>query len=837
MKQFLFVCSLLLSVVTAHAQSVPSPEQFLGYKLGSRYTPHYQVTGYCKAVAQARPDMVKIESYGKTAENRELLVVYITAPGQLSQLESIRTNNLRLAGVLNDQPAVTNGPAIVWLSYNVHGNEPSSSEAAMQTLYALADPGNQQTKQWLQHTVVIIDPCMNPDGRDRYVNWFNSVVGKHYNVDPQSREHEEPWPGGRSNHYNFDLNRDWAWQTQDESRQRMKKYNEWLPQVHVDFHEQFYNSPYYFAPAAEPFHEVITPWQREFQVLSGKNNARYFDENGWLYFTREEFDLFYPSYGDTYPMYNGAIGMTFEQGGHSRGGLGVVKSDGDTLMLADRILHHYTAGLSTVEVAANNAGRLLTAYHQFFEDNAAAKGAEYKTYVLTTKNAGQLKAVERLLDVNGIRYGSITAKAFKGWNYFTGKEESYEEEGYNLAVSAYQPRSTLLRVLFEPKSLLNDSVTYDITAWAIPYVFNIKGYAVKERLELKARPEPVATVLPADVNTSYGLLIPYNCLGSAQAMAALLQKKVRLRFAQKPFTYKDKVYDRGTLIVLKGGNIPDWVAVTNEVCRQLNLRPEMVESGLVDKGADFGSSGVHYLHAPKVAMLTGEQTSSLSAGEVWAYFDQVLDYPVTLLNATELGATSLKDYDVLVLPDGDYAVLDDKAVNEKLKLFVREGGRLIAMEHAVARLAQADWGIKAKEEDKEKDNADSANGYSNLHRFSERERDGVIDAIPGAIFKVDLDDTHPLAYGYNGTYFTLKQDAGVYSFLKSGWNVGVLKKENYVSGFVGSRLKPKLKDGLVFGTQEMGKGTVVYLVDNPLFRHFWEGGKLLFANAVFLAGE
>ncbi|RXK82811.1 M14 family metallopeptidase [Filimonas effusa] len=833
MRQIFLFSVLLCCFFTVHAQSVQSPEQFLGYKLGSRYTAHHQVVAYCRAVAAARPDMVKVESYGKTTENRELIVVYISDPSHIAKLGEIQRNNLRLAGSSKDAAATTQAPAVVWLSYNVHGNEPSSSEAAMQTLFALADPANKQTKEWLKQTVVIIDPCINPDGRDRYVNWFNSVVGRKYNVDPQSREHDEPWPGGRSNHYNFDLNRDWAWQTQVESQQRMKKYNEWMPQVHVDFHEQLYNSPYYFAPAAEPLHEVITPWQREFQVLSGKNNARYFDANGWLYFTREEFDLFYPSYGDTYPMYNGAIGMTFEQGGHSRGGLGIVKSDGDTLTLSDRIAHHYTAGLSTIEISAKNAARLVTEYKKFFDDNTAAKDAVYKTYVVTTKNKAQLEGLKRLLHANDIRYGQLASKSFRGLNYFSDKEESFRDEGEHLAITAFQPRSNLLRVLFEPRSRLNDSVTYDITAWAIPYVYNLKAYAVKERLEIQenrtGEPAPAA-----DITSNYGLLIPYNSLQSAQAMAALLQQKVRLRFAQKPFTYKNKVYERGTLLVLKGGNIPEWSAVTNKVCRNFQLQPESVESGFVDQGADFGSSGIHYLHAPRVALLTGEQTSSLGAGEVWAFFDQVLDYPVTLLNTRDLADFSLRNYDVLIMPDGYYDVLNDKNVNDKLRTFVKEGGKLVAIEQAVARLSDEGWGIQPKEE--EKDN-DSVGSYSMLHRFSEQERDGAAEAIPGAIFRVDLDDSHPLAYGYSGSYYTLKQQSTVYNFLKNGWNVGVLKKENYVSGFVGSRLKPRIKDGLVFGAQGLGKGTVVYLADNPLFRHFWEGGKLLFANAVFLAGQ
>lgn len=833
MRQLLLFSGLLFCFFRIHGQSVQTPEQFLGYKLGTRFTAHYQVVAYCKAVAAARPDMVTVESYGKTTENRELIVVYVSDPAHMKQLPEIQRNNLRLAGILKDAPANQQTPALVWLSYNVHGNEPSSSEAAMQTLFALVDPSNTQTSSWLKQTLVIIDPCINPDGRDRYVNWFNSIVGKRYNIDPQSREHEEPWPGGRSNHYNFDLNRDWAWQTQLESQQRMKKYNEWLPQVHVDFHEQFYNAPYYFAPAAEPLHEVITPWQREFQVLSGKNNARYFDANGWLYFTREEFDLFYPSYGDTYPMYNGAIGMTFEQGGHSRGGLGVVKSDGDTLTLSDRIAHHYTTGLSTIEVSANHAARLIAEYKKFFDDNAAAKGAAYKTYVVTAANAAQLKGLEHLLEVNGIQYGRLASKNFRGWNYFTDKEENFRDEGEHIAISAFQPRSNLLRVLFEPRSHLNDSVTYDITAWAIPYVYNLKAYAVKERLEVQEQ-STAAPVTAADVTSAYGLLIPYNSIQSAQAMSALLQQNVRLRFAQKPFTYKNKVYERGTLLVLKGGNISEWGAVTNQVCRRFQLQPESVESGFVDQGADFGSSAIHYLHAPRVALLTGQETSSLGAGEVWAYFDQVLDYPLTLLNAADIADLSLKNYDVLILPDGYYEVLDDKNVNEKLKTFVKEGGKLIAMEQAVDRLADEGWGIRAKDEEA---GTDSAGSYGMLHRFSDQERDGAAEAIPGAIFRVDLDNTHPLAYGYNGNYYTLKQRSTVYEFLKNGWNAGVLKKENYVSGFVGSRLKPRIKDGLVFGAQGMGRGTVIYLVDNPLFRHFWEGGKLLFANAVFLAGQ
>ncbi|MEK7226477.1 MAG: M14 family metallopeptidase, partial [Bacteroidota bacterium] len=379
----------------------------------------------------------------------------ISSAENISNLENIRKNNLRLANLSLDKMAANeNAPAIVWLSYNVHGNEPSSSEAAMLTLYAFTDPSNTKSKEWLKNTVVIIDPCINPDGRDRYVNWYNSAVGKKFNPQPMAREHREPWPQGRTNHYNFDLNRDWAWQTQVESQQRIKMYDQWMPQVHVDYHEQGVNEPYYFAPAAEPYHEVITPWQREFQTSIGKNNAKYFDQNNWLYFTKEVFDLFYPSYGDTYPVYNGSIGMTYEQGGISAG-LGVINDEADTLTLTDRAMHHFTTSLSTIEVSSLNANRLIKEFRKYFNTAVTTGFGEYKSYVIKNQpqDAQRIDQLLDLLDKNGIQYGRGSGSG-KGYNYVTGKEEPFTLGVNDILVSSYQSRSAFTNVLYEPKSRL-----------------------------------------------------------------------------------------------------------------------------------------------------------------------------------------------------------------------------------------------------------------------------------------------------------------------------------------------------------------------------------------------
>jgi hypothetical protein len=877
-KSLLFFPLLFIVVCAVRGQGVHSPEQFLGYGLGSHFTPHHKIVAYFQEVARAAPDRMVLKEYGKTYEGRPLLVALIASPENLKRLEAIRLNNLRLAGVLHDGVAADEGgPVIVWLSYNVHGNEPASSEAAMKTLYALVSGAGGEAGRvagaggaegaaggetgvsdevkamgggpaaWLKNTVVVIDPCINPDGRDRYVNWYNDVVGMEPNPDPQAREHREPWPRGRANHYNFDLNRDWAWQTQVETQARLGQYNDWLPQVHVDYHEQGWNAPYYFAPAAEPYHEVITPWQREFQVLIGKNNARYFDRHGWLFFTKQEFDLFYPSYGDTYPTYNGAIGMTFEQGGIGAG-LAVLTSGGDTLRLSDRLEHHFITGMSTIEVASQHASQLLKEFHEYFNEAVEHPGGEFKAYYIRGDSFGdRLTRLRHFLDANRIKWGYAPAGSFLGMNYETGRMSQFKAVGSDIVINANQPKSNLLRVLFERQSRISDSITYDITAWSLPFVYGLQAYGLNSFVSATDPGAGVPTL--ADVpDTVYAYAVRWAGLSGAEFLSELLQKGVKVRYAERAFQSGGVSYDRGTLLItamgygLQAAKLRAWIVAE---AHKHGLGIAGIASGFVEKGADLGSDLVRMVHPPRVAMLTGDQVNALDAGEVWHLFEQELHYPITLLNGTDMRQLSLKNFDVLILPNGNYRALEDKNVTEGLKSWVREGGRLIAMQYAVAELAKGDWGIKEKGagsdkgEDKEgKEDNEKRDDYSLLHRYGDRQREEAINSVPGAIYRVELDNTHPLAFGYPDHYYTLKQDEHVYEFIREdGWNVGVIRKDNYVSGFTGSKAKEKLRDGLIFGVQDMGRGKVVLMADDPLFRSFWENGKLLFCNAVFLVGQ
>ena len=793
-----------------------SPSEFLGYELGTQFTRHHQVVDYYEYLAEAEPERMNLMEYGKTNERRSLLLATISSKSNMENLENIRLEHMK--GMTGEGSP---NKAIVWLSYNVHGNESVSTEASMQTIYDLLTTKSN----YLEDIVVLIDPCINPDGRDRYVNWYNQYKNSPNQVDPFSKEHNEGWWSGRSNHYMFDLNRDWAWLTQVESQQRLKQFNKWLPHVHVDFHEQGVDNPYYFAPAAEPFHEVVTDFQREFQKTIGKNHAKYFDENGWFYFTKEVFDLLYPSYGDTYPTYNGGIGMTYEQGGSGRAGLGIITSIGDTLTLKDRISHHLTTGLSTVEVASQNIAKLNDEFKKFH----LKKDYKYKSYVLNG-NPDKLEALANLLSKHEIEYQVGENTTVKGYNYNSGKSGTLKSSDKSLVISSDQPKSTLIKVLFEPIAKLSDSVTYDITAWSLPYAYGLDAIASESSVNKTGLPKNDITygVMKPD---SYAYIADWNSMKDAQFLAELLRHNIRVRFAHKPFMVDGISYKRGTLIITKSDNknIKDFGSILNNASLEHKKELTATNTGFVESGKDFGSSYVDVIQNLKIAVLSGTPTSTLRFGEIWNFFEQQLNYPISVLDEEYFSRVDLTKYDVLILPDGGgYNTFLEKHIREKIKDWVKRGGKLIAMGGAIDGLSSdKDFSIKEKETKKD--------STLSIESFETSEREQIKSVITGAIFKASVDNTNPLAYGYDDTYFTLKLGDRSYNYLENGSAVYLGEGANEpVSGFAGSDAKKKIAETLIYGTESMGRGQVVYMVDNPLFRGFWENGKLFFANALFM---
>lgn len=833
---------LLVSAAATAQQKLLSPKEFLGYELGDHFTRHHRVVEYYQHVASVVPN-VSLFKYGETYEKRPLIYAVVASAENSKNLEQIRQDNLKRAGMESGTPATR--VALVWLSYNVHGNEASSIEASMQTLYELADPNNAKAQQWLKNTVVLLDPCINPDGRDRYANFYNQYGNFPPNPDSDAKEHREPWPGGRANHYLFDLNRDWAWMTQTESQHRIRVYNQWLPHVHVDFHEQGANNPYYFAPAVEPYHEVVSPWQREFQLMIGKNNARYFDAQGWLYFTKEVFDLYYPSYGDTYPTYSGAIGMTYEQGGGGRAGLSITTNEDDPLTLKDRLTHHHTSGMSTVEITAQNATRVVDEFEKYFKDNLNNPASPYKTYVIKSdNNPDKLKQLALWMDKHGIKYGHAgAAKASRGFDYTTQSVQNVNVSTDDMIISVYQPKSRFVTTLFEPQSKLPDSATYDITAWNLMYGYGLKAFALNERINVSKAYQLKATESAAITSKPYAYIFRYKSLRDVEFLAALLNKKVKVRLATQSFKISNETFDAGTLVVTQRNNesIANFDNLIQTLAKHMDRKIYTATTGFVDAGRDFGSGYVTYLKAPNVAMLTGEQTSSLSVGEIWHFFEQQLHYPVTQIGTEYFKSVELHKYDVLIVPEGYYRLFDEKTLND-VGNWVSSGGRLILMANALNSFAdQKGYGLKLYTDDEEKKAMEKLDKdqkvKEGLPTYEAAERKSISDFTPGAIYKTTLDKSHPLAFGLGDNYYALRENGLRFGFLEDGWNVGIIKgKAKPVQGFTGFKANRKLDNSLVFGVEDKGRGQVIYFVDNPMFRSFWENGKMVFSNAVFLVG-
>lgn len=812
-------------------KSLQSPDEFFQFRRGEQFTPHAQLNAYFEHLAAGAPTTMRLEKYGQTNEGRPLQVAYFSTPENLARLEQIRVNNLRLAGLSSGSPDLTTPVAIVWLSMSVHGNEPSGAECSPLLAYQLATQTEPELREWLKNTIVILDPALNPDGYDRYSHWNRQVSNLLYNPNPDAREHREPWPGGRSNHYHYDLNRDWAWATQVETQQRLVLYQRWLPHVHADLHEQSIDNPYYFAPAAEPMHDFITPWQRTFQTQIGQNHARYFDANGWLYFTKEVFDLFYPSYGDTYPMFNGAIGMTYEQAGNSSAGRSILNSFGDTLTLHDRIQHHLTTSRSTIEIASKNAEQVVENFRTYYTRSASQPQGQYKAFVIREGNdPNKVNMLCQLLDRHQIRYGraGVGVSGLKAFDYRTGQESSVSVQPNDLVISVFQPKSTLLEVLFEPAPRLSDSLTYDITAWALPYAYGLDAYALKEKLEPKKSWEPYKAPEVRLAASPYAWCIRRSSIAEAKFIGLLLQKGVKVRYATKPFAMADQQFEAGTYVIARADNRSAVAELDGQVqaaAAQTNVPLQAIFSGYASKGNDFGSEAFAQVHTLKAAIVYGDDVDDNSFGHTWFLFERELQYPVTALPVDRLHRVKLSDYNTLIFPNGSYDLSERQMTI--IKDWVRAGGRIIAFDGGVKAFADKDgFELKAKEEAKK--------DTTNLPKpYLARERDGISDQLPGAVVKAKVDATNPLAYGLGNQYFSLKVTADTYE-MSDKLSAAVYLDDQYQSyGFIGSRVKPRLKKTPIAAIQRMGQGHVVYFVDNPLFRSFWQEGKVLFSNALF----
>ncbi len=831
----IFISSLIL--VYSNAQTIKTPDEFLGYELGTQFTFHYRAVEYFKYIAENSP-LAEYREYGTSYEGRPLGVGIISSEENLANLEEYRKNNLIKTGLLQGNFTGKQIP-FIWLGYNVHGNESVGMEAAMKTLYTLVTESYNGIPDWLKSCIIIIDPCQNPDGRDLYANRYRNSQNSFVNPDGNSWEHNQGWPGARSNHYLFDLNRDWTWQTQAETQQRLTLYNQFMPHLHADFHEMGAESTFFFAPGAEPWHEVISPWQHEFHKLMGNGNANLFDEKFRLYFTKESFDLFCPSFGDTWPLFNGAMGFTYEQAGGGGSGLAYKQESGDTLTLKERIDGHFTASMATIKVSYENRDKLISEFNKFFEESEKNPSFQYKSVIIKGSNErSNLADLLQLLSRNQIRYsyaGSI-GKKIKGFDYSANKENEMIIEKGDILISSNQPQSHFVQVLFEPDSKASDSLSYDLTAWSLPYAYNLKAFALTDQVKAEGGtvvPEKIVNELKND--KPYAYAVNYSGFNELKFMAALYKKNVKLRYSLKSFASNGNNFDRGSIIIARGDNRHidgRFDQMVNDAANECQVKLIPVASGLVDSGKDLGSPYSRLMKNISVAMFCGEGTASGSVGELWYFFERELHYPVSLINTNNAEEVDLRDYDILILPSGNYTRLKDTIMD-----FARKGGRVIALENSISLFATEkstalNKAIEIRSaEQKSAEKKEKSDDPALLKKFEAERRHTLSERSAGSIYKVTIDDTNPYAFGLGKEWFIMKRSAG-YPFLSTGSNIGYILDKEPVSGFAGFKFKDKIKSTLVIGSEKIGSGEVIYITDTPYFRAFWKSGRVLIGNVV-----
>lgn len=852
---------------TQYDRSIPTIESVIGHKAGDRISSHREVNAYFDALAAAKPNQIEVIEYGKTWEGRRLIYVVLGSRQNFAARNRIQSDIQKLvdpkaASAAEAKRLIANMPAIVWLAYSVHGNEISSSDAAMLTAYHVLAAQNEPTAEAIRDNVLLIlDPLQNPDGRDRFVHHFQINEGMVPDASPLAAEHNEQWPGGRTNHYFFDLNRDWFALTQPETRGKVRAMLDWYPQVVVDIHEMGSNSTYYFAPEAVPFNPHLTGYQRTSLDWFGKNNAKWFDKFGFDYFTREVYDAFYPGYGASWPAYFGAIAMTYEQA--SSRGLVVNKDDGTTMHYRDTVRHHFTTSLGTAETAANYREQLLTNFYEYGTtalDEAAQE--EVKAYAFPRR--GNTSAVDKLaavLSEQGIAvHQSADAAEICGQQMPAG---SY-------AVSLSQRTKRYIRNMLDPdveidpefmkeqerrrNKDLPDQI-YDVTTWSLPLMWGVESVACKSdpvgsMAQVTPARIPPGSVIGGEASVAY--LVPWGSQAATRFLTAALRQNLSVLSTDKAFTQGDRTYPRGTLIVKVLDNPGNLLATVTELARTSGANAYATSTGWVEDGVNFGSRNVVKVRPARIAMAWDSPTSSYSAGQTRFVLERQLGVPVTPIRTRQLGGADLTNFDVVILPDvrGSYTSEMGKRGLHALATWVRRGGTLIGIRGALAAMTDPDVGLLAVAQEtltggadpnKDEDRKASVKGADleneEAYRKAIKPKSESPDFVPGVLATAKLDPDHWVTAGAGKEIHALWQGSTIYApiSLDYGTNAAYFKgaDELLASGYMWEENRKQLAYKPLVIVQRHGRGHVIGFTADPNFRAYTDGLNILFANAVF----
>ncbi|MDX2178553.1 MAG: M14 family metallopeptidase [Bryobacteraceae bacterium] len=853
---------------TTYDPAIPTFKKVLGFDPGERIASPAQTVEYFKALCAAAPSRCKLATYGQSWERRPLIVATISNETNIRRLPEIQTAMKRLAdprttGEAEAKRLMSNLPALVMLAYSVHGNEISTTDSAMLAAYhLLAARGSKMVDEILANTVVMIDPIQNPDGRQRFVQHYDSVEGLEPDGNPISADHDEPWPGGRSNHYHFDMNRDWFALTQPETRARIKMLLDWYPLVFVDLHEMGGETTYYFAPEAVPYNPHITKSQRESLDWFGKNNAKHFDTFGFSYFTREVFDAFYPGYGASWPIYYGGIAMTYENA--SLRGLKYQRADGTVVEYPQSVQRHFVASIASCEAAAQNRQRLVENFYNY-RKTAVEEGQkeETKAYVLSRKgDVANVDKLASLLADQGIELGqsrtafSAGGKDFPAGSYVVSLAQPMKRMAVNyLAPKVEMEKDFLAEQERRRKRKLRDEI-YDVTAWNLPMQYGVESVGLASIPAAQLDPVAPGRSTPGKITggkATVAYLVPWGSTASAKLLASLLRADVKVHSTDKTFTQNGRKFPEGTLIVQVKQNdektIHDTMA---KLVPPSGAEAIATNTGWVEDGANFGSNNVSAMRKINIAMAWDQPVSSLSAGHARFLIERQYGYPVTMIRTSRLGFADLSKFHVLILPEGQYGGALSGA-SARLKAWVQAGGTIVGLGSALGFLSDSRVGLLGIQQESLARGTDAPKPApakpeegpvagklftkeEDLAKAIQADRESP-DDVAGVLVRAKVDPEHWLTAGAPETVHVMISGRTIYSPIKldRGINAAVYKGPDdlLASGYLWEENRKQLAFKPFLVVERQGRGHVIGFTADPNFRGYMDGLNLLFLNAIF----
>ncbi|MFP4846404.1 M14 family zinc carboxypeptidase [Winogradskyella sp. PE311] len=800
--------------------AIPTPESVIGHQVGEWHITHDKLVQYMYALADAS-DRVSIENRGKTFEDRPLVLLTITSPENHQNLDAIQ--KAHVDATESNTTDTNERPIVVYQGFSIHGNEPSGSNASLLAAYYLAAAKGSKIDDLLKHTIILFDPSLNPDGLQRFAYWANTNRGMNLNPDPNDREYSEVWPGGRTNHYWFDMNRDWLPVQLPESRARIESFHNWMPNILTDHHEMGTNSSFFFQPGIPSRTHPLTPkLNQDLTKGIATYHAKAFDKIGSLYYSEESFDDFYYGKGSTFPDINGGIGILFEQAS-SRGH--IQESDNGVLTFPFTIRNQLTAALSTLAAANGMRSEILTYQHNFYKNarKEATKEGNKAIVFGDEKDAAKTFHLAEILKRHKIKFHDIKAD-------FSANGKNYKK-GYSYIVPKNQKNTRLINAMFEKRTSFQDSLFYDVSAWTFPLAFNLDYTETTTSNAGSVVTDLQHRIGGINSKSEYAYLFEWNEYYSPKLLNAILKKGLRAKVSMKNFKANSKSYDYGTIMIpvknqhMNASNIYTFI---NQLAQESHINIDAVSTGLND-GIDLGSNNFRTLELPKVAILVGDGMTSYDAGEIWHLLDTRYDIVATKLDTKQFSRADLGRYNNIIMVNS-YSGLNESN-SKKLKSWIQDGGTLVAYRNALRWLNSSEL-MKI---DFKKNKSLTAKNIS----FEQRGNFRGAQVIGGAIFETKLDRSHPINFGYKNDNLAIFRNTTIFiNANKNSYSNPIqYTKAPLLSGYISEENLDSLSLSVPLKIGGIGRGNIIAFTDNTNFRGFWYGTNKLLMNAIFFRDE